>query len=112
MTIAETLRRERSPGGKLGIAMLIAALLAIPLFSIYLLNWDRQNQSETASTSIVEGWGGPQTIAGPVLVIPYQAQTRQASHEDIDSMEGTCAFARNIDARYKDCARAAEAVDL
>ena len=35
MTIAETLRRERSPGGKLGVAMLIAALLAIPLFSIY-----------------------------------------------------------------------------
>ena len=38
MSIAETLRRERSPGGKLGIAMLIAALLVIPLFSIYLLN--------------------------------------------------------------------------
>lgn len=77
MTIAETLRRERSPGGKLGIAMLIAALLAIPLFSIYLLNWDRQNQSETASNSIVEGWGGPQVIAGPVLVIPYQAPTSE-----------------------------------
>ena len=82
MTIAETLRRERSPGGKLGIAMLIAALLAIPLFSIYLLNWDRQNQSETASTSIVEGWGGPQTIAGPVLVIPYQAQSTETVEEN------------------------------
>jgi inner membrane protein len=81
MTIAETLRRERSPGGKLGIAMLIAALLAIPLFSIYLLNWDRQNQSETASSSIVEGWGGPQTIAGPVLVIPYQAQSSETVEE-------------------------------
>ena len=81
MTIAETLRRERSPGGKLGIAMLIAALLVIPLFSIYLLNWDRQNQSNTASASIVEGWGGPQTIAGPVLVIPYQAQTSETVAE-------------------------------
>ncbi len=81
MTIAETLRRERSPGGKLGVAMLIAALLAIPLFSIYLLNWDRQNQSETASSSIVEGWGGPQTIAGPVLVIPYQAQSTETVEE-------------------------------
>ena len=77
MSIAETLRRERSPGGKLGIAMLIAALLVIPLFSIYLLNWDRQSQSNTASASIVEGWGGPQTIAGPVLVIPYQAQSSE-----------------------------------
>lgn len=82
MTIAEMVRRERSPGGKLGVAMLIAALLAIPLFSIYLLNWDRQNQSETASTSIVEGWGGPQTIAGPVLVIPYQAQSTETVEEN------------------------------
>lgn len=81
MTIAETLRRERSPGGKLGIAMLIAALLSIPLFSIYLLNWDRQNQSETASRSIVEGWGGPQVIAGPVLVIPYQGQSSETVEE-------------------------------
>jgi inner membrane protein len=77
MSIAERIRRERSPGGKLGIVILIGALLAIPLFSIYLLNWDRQNQSETASNSIVEGWGGPQVIAGPVLVIPYQAQTTE-----------------------------------
>jgi inner membrane protein len=81
MTIAETLRRERSPGGKLGIAMLIAALLTIPLFSIYLLNWDRQNQSNTASASIVEGWGGPQVVAGPVLVIPYQAQATETVEE-------------------------------
>ena len=82
MSIADTLRRERSPGGKLGIAVLIGLLLTIPLFSIYLLNWDRQNQSETASTSIVEGWGGPQTIAGPVLVIPYQAQTTETVEQN------------------------------
>ena len=81
MTITETLRRERSPGGKLGVVMLIAALLSVPLFSIYLLNWDRQNQSNTASASIVEGWGGPQIIAGPVLVVPYQAQTTETVEE-------------------------------
>lgn len=81
MSIADRIRRERSPGGKLGIVILIGALLAIPLFSIYLLNWDRQNQSQTASNSIVEGWGGPQVIAGPVLVIPYQAQTTETVEE-------------------------------
>ena len=74
-------RAERSPGGKLAITILIGFLLSIPLFSIYLLNWDRQTQSETASSSIVEGWGGPQTIAGPVLVVPYQAQTTETVEE-------------------------------
>ena len=74
-------RRERTPGGKLLLAILVGFLLSIPLFSIYLLNYDRQSQSQTAQSSIAEGWGGPQTIAGPVLVIPYQAQTTETVEE-------------------------------
>ena len=45
----------RTPGRKLLMAILIGALLAIPLFSIYLLNYDRQSQSEIARASIAEG---------------------------------------------------------
>lgn len=74
-------RPERSPGAKLGFALLIAMLLAIPLFSIYLLNYDRQSQSETARSSIAEGWGGPQLIAGPILVIPYPQQVTETVTE-------------------------------
>ncbi len=74
-------RRERTPGGKLLLAILVAFLLSIPLFSVYLMNYDRQSRSETARASIAEGWGGPQTIAGPVLVIPYQAQTTETVEE-------------------------------
>jgi inner membrane protein len=65
---------DRTPGQKLLFALLVGALLAIPLFAVYLLVYDRQSQSETAQASIAEGWGGPQTFAGPVLVIPYQDQ--------------------------------------
>jgi inner membrane protein len=72
---------ERSPGGKLLMAILVGFLLAIPLFSVYLLNYDRQSQSTTASQSIVEGWGGPQVIGGPVLVIPYQAKATETVEE-------------------------------
>lgn len=71
----------RTPGSKLLMAVLIAALLAIPLFAIYLLNWDRQTQSETARASIAEGWGGPQTMAGPMLVLPYQEQATETVNE-------------------------------
>jgi inner membrane protein len=74
-------RRERTPGGKLLLAILVGFLLSIPLFSVYLMNYDRQSRSETARASIAEGWGGPQTIAGPVLVIPYQAQTTETVEE-------------------------------
>ncbi len=68
---------ERSPGAKLLVVLLIAAFLTIPLFIAWALVYDRQSQSETARASIAEGWGGPQTIAGPLLIIPYQATTTE-----------------------------------
>ena len=64
---------ERTPGFKLLIAILIAAALAIPIFMVWFLVYDRQSQSEQARASITAGWGGPQAIAGPLLVIPYRA---------------------------------------
>lgn len=70
-----------TPGRKLLIAVLIAMLLAVPLFAVYLLVYDRQQQSDTARASIAEGWGGPQVIAGPVLVLPYQAETTETVTE-------------------------------
>ncbi|SEJ15418.1 inner membrane protein [Sphingomonas sp. OV641] len=70
-----------TPGRKFGTAILIALLLAVPLFAVYLLVYDRQDQSNTARASIASGWGGPQTIAGPVLVLPYQAEATETVNE-------------------------------
>lgn len=74
-------RTDRSPGYKLAMALVVATLLCIPLFTVYLLVYDRQNQSEVARNSIAEGWGGPQTLAGPLLVIPYQEQATETVTE-------------------------------
>jgi inner membrane protein len=73
---------ERTPGFKLLLAILVGAALAIPLFSVWLLVYDRQTQSEQATASITEGWGGPQAITGPVLVIPYRATTQETVVEN------------------------------
>jgi inner membrane protein len=66
---------ERSPGWKLFLAGLIGLALVIPLMMVYALVWDRQEQSNTAQNSIAAGWGGPQVVVGPVLVIPYTANS-------------------------------------
>ncbi|WP_326525622.1 cell envelope integrity protein CreD [Sphingomonas sp.] len=79
--MAFTDRVERTPAIKFAFAIFIAALLAIPLLTVYALNYDRQSQSETARNSIAEGWGGPQVIAGPLLVIPYQADATETVTE-------------------------------
>ena len=70
---------QKTPGRKLLFAVLIGMALAIPLFSVWLLVYDRQSQSEEARSSITEGWGGPQSISGPVLVIPYKTVTTETS---------------------------------
>lgn len=72
---------ERTPGWKLMAAVLTALLLAVPLFCVYLLVYDRQSQSAVALASIVQGWGGPQLVAGPVLVLPYRDQVTETVTE-------------------------------
>lgn len=72
---------ERSPGFKLFLAGIIGLVLVIPLMMVYALVWDRQEQSTTAQNSIAAGWGGPQVIVGPVLVIPYVANSVETVEE-------------------------------
>ncbi len=74
-------KAARTPGQKLLFAILIGLALAIPLFSVWLLVYDRQSQSNEASRTITEGWGGPQVISGPVLVIPYKTMSEEAIGE-------------------------------
>src|SRR4051794_41703561 len=77
---------ERTPGFKLALAILVGLLLTIPLFSVWLLVYDRKTQSEEATASITEGWGDAQAINGPVLVIPYRATATETVVENGQSV--------------------------
>ena len=68
-----------TPGRKLLFAILIGLALALPIFAVWMLVYDRQNQSQQASASITEGWGDAQAMSGPVLVIPYRQTTTETS---------------------------------
>ena len=76
------MKRERSPGMKLFMAGIIAVMLIVPLLMVYALVYDRETQSQAAQVQITQGWGGPQTIMGPVLVIPYNEVTTEAETVD------------------------------
>ena len=77
---------ERTPGFKLFLAIVVGLALTIPLFSVWLLVYDRQTQSQQATAAITEGWGGPQAMAGPVLVIPYRATATETAVENGQSV--------------------------
>lgn len=90
------MRTERSPGIKLLLTGLVAAVLIVPLMMVYALVWDRQNQAQTAQSAIVEGWGGPQVIAGPVIAIPYRTTEQQSSVEDGRSVTRTVTLDKTL----------------
>jgi inner membrane protein len=96
---------ERTPGFKLLLTILVGLALTIPLFSVWLLVYDRQSQSEAATQSITAGWGGPQAMTGPVLVIPY----RDVATETV--LEGGRSVTRSRDV-MRELTLAPEAVEL
>ena len=87
---------EKTPGAKLLRAVLIAAALSIPIFMVWFLVYDRQSQSQQASASITEGWGGPQVMAGPLLVIPYRTATTETAVENGKSVTRTRNLMREL----------------
>jgi inner membrane protein len=58
---------------KLGGILVLVLLLQIPLFMIRGLLEERNSRRDTAVREITETWGRSQTVAGPVLVVPYRA---------------------------------------
>ena len=87
---------ERTPGFKLFLTIVVGLALTIPLFSVWLLVYDRQTQSEQATRSITEGWGGPQAMAGPVLVIPYLANATETVVQNGQSVTRTNPVRREL----------------
>jgi inner membrane protein len=64
-------RAARSPGLKILVIVGLTVLMALPLFLIQMALNDRQNTASGAATDIAQGYGGPQTVAGPLLLVPY-----------------------------------------
>jgi inner membrane protein len=78
----EGYRGDRTPGFKLLLTIVVGLALSIPLFSVWLIVSDRLDQSQQAAASITEGWGGPQTMSGPMLVIPYHTTATETVMEN------------------------------
>ena len=78
---------QPSPGFKLLLAILIGVALAIPLFSVWLLVYDRQSQSRRGERARSPTAGaGRRRSTGPVLVIPYRATATETVVENGQSV--------------------------
>jgi len=76
MASSETARQGipvlRSPGFKLLLIVLLTIATAVPLLMIEFALSDRQERASEAAQDVASGWGGAQSIAGPMLFVPYE----------------------------------------
>jgi inner membrane protein len=61
----------RGPGLKFLLVAAITLVMAVPLYFTYTILTDRQDYARTAAADIERGWGGAQTLSGPLLAVPY-----------------------------------------
>ena len=62
----------RSASLKVGIIAALILALLFPVSMIQGVIWDRDATSNLSRTDIMQSWGGEQTIAGPILIVPYE----------------------------------------
>ena len=86
----------RTPGFKLFLVIIVGLMLTIPLFSIWLLVYDRQSQEQEATSSITAGWGAAQAMSGPLLVIPYRTNASETLVQNGESVTRTNPVTREL----------------
>lgn len=59
-----------SLGAKFFVLGILAVLLSVPLFAVWLLVQDREANYRRAVAEIGAQWGGSQTLTGPLLAVP------------------------------------------
>lgn len=62
----------RSPALKLVLIVVLTVLMAVPLLFIQIALDEREGRAAEAAVDIASGWGGAQTVAGPMLFVPYE----------------------------------------
>jgi inner membrane protein len=62
---------QRSPAAKFLFAGLLSLALMIPLWMVLALTSDRAERRDEVMRSVGHEWGMPQSVVGPVLVIPF-----------------------------------------
>ncbi len=75
MTLQVPLQPRRpgaSAAAKVALIALLGLVLLIPLFLVWDIIGEREARHDEVVARIGEGWGGPQRVSGPILVIPYR----------------------------------------
>lgn len=65
----------RSPAAKFFLVAFLSVLLLVPLIFVYVLKDEREARKSEVVATLARTWAGAQTVAGPVLLVPYTVRT-------------------------------------
>ncbi len=61
---------------RVAVIAILALLLLIPLSMVQSLIQEREQRKQEAQQEVSDTWGGPQTLVGPVISVPYETVAR------------------------------------
>ena len=64
----------KSPAVKLVAVCVIGLVLTIPLGLVWLISWERDQNSTSVIREIGRQWGVAQSLSGPFVVVPYRVE--------------------------------------
>ncbi len=67
---------------KVGIIIFLVLILLIPTSMVRGLIMERESTQKSAIAEVSEGWGQAQTIAGPVVTVPYDRYVKKYDKEN------------------------------
>lgn len=85
-SLAHTMRRHSVIVRLVVIGILLLALL-LPLLAVQGLVREREQRRSETESEIIQSWGGEQTVAGPILTVPYVVHTLDANGKKGETVE-------------------------
>src|SRR4051794_24305908 len=77
---------------KIAVIGALILMLLIPLGMVDSLVSERQSREKQASKEVADSWGRPQTLAGPVLTVPYLIHVKNEKGLDIGTQTSWVRF--------------------
>jgi inner membrane protein len=80
--------RRHSVVAKVLLIGILSLLLLVPLLMLQSVVSEREQRKAETESEIMQSWGGPQTLAGPFLTVPYVSRSRDANGKPVETMQG------------------------
>ena len=79
--------RRHSVVAKVLLIGILSVLLLVPLLMLQSVVSEREQRKSETESEIMQSWGGPQTLAGPFLTVPYISRSRDANGKPVEPVQ-------------------------